>query len=232
MSQMIDLMPESSRARFRQRRRTRQWIVLYATTIGGMATSWVALGIAENRMRAGVFAQQAHLQMVSHQRTRAAQIRSRVARLLAEQSRHDSLVWPVQLGGVIESVGSLVPETLSLTSISITPRQLRRLGAAPSGGGQADSRLAVELRGVALTDLDLAAFLSGLEEHPLFSAVAVDYAREAKVGDITAREFGVTCEIELSVRYRFEDGSLAAVDRAADASDAQTAAVGAEEENR
>lgn len=211
MSQMIDLMPESSRVRMSQRRRARQWLVLYATTIAGMALSWAALGVAEGRMRSGVFAQQANLQMVSHQRTRAAQIRQRVAHLLAEQWRHDSLVWPVQLGGVIDSVGGLVPETVSLTSISITPRQLRRLGSAVSDGSRRnDSRLAVELRGVALTDLDLATFLSGLEDHPLFSGVAVDYARESQVAGTAAREFGVTCEIELSVRYRFEDGTPAA----------------------
>jgi hypothetical protein len=208
---MIDLMPEVSRVRMSQRRRARQWLVLYATTIAGMALSWVALGVAEGRMRSGVFAQQANLQMVSHQRTRAAQIRQRVAQLLAEQWRHDSLVWPVQLGGVIDSVGGLVPDTVALTSISITPRQLRRLGAAASDGSRRnDSRLAVELRGVALTDLDLATFLSGLEDHPLFSGVAVDYAREAQVAGAQAREFGVTCEIELSVRYRFEDGTPAA----------------------
>ncbi|MFG0274663.1 MAG: PilN domain-containing protein [Phycisphaerales bacterium] len=212
MSQMIDLMPEASRVRMTQRRRTRQWLVLYATTIAGMALSWVALGVAEGRMRSGVFAQQANLQMVSHQRTRAAQIRQRVAQLLAEQWRHDSLVWPVQLGGVIDSVGGLVPESVSLTSVSITPRQLRRLGAPSADGSRRnDSRLAVELRGVALTDLDLAAFLAGLEDHPLFSGVAVDYAREADVSGTPAREFGVTCEIELSVRYRFEDGTPAAM---------------------
>lgn len=213
MTQMIDLMPESSRARVTQRRRARQWIVLYVTTIVGMAMSWALLGVAESRMRAGVFAQQAHLQMVSHQRTRAAEIRSRVARLLAEQARHDALVWPVRLGGVIESVGNVAPESVTLTRLSITPRQLRRLGAAPSSG-RGDAHLAVEVRGVAMTDLDLATFLAGLEEHPLFSSVAVDYARETTVAARSAREFGVTCEIELSVRYRFEDGApaTAAVD--------------------
>lgn len=208
MTQMIDFMPESSRARHVQRQRTRQWIVLYVTTIVGMALSWALLGVAERRMRAGVFAQQAHLQMVSHQRTRAAEIRSRVARLLAEQARHDALVWPVRLGGVIESVGEVVPETVTLTSLSITPRQLRRLGAMPSRAND-DSRLAVEIRGVALTDLDLATFLAGIEEHPLFSSVAVDFARETTVAEQPVREFGVTCEIELSVRYRFEDGAPA-----------------------
>jgi hypothetical protein len=206
---MIDFMPESSRARFTQRRRTRQWVVLFATTVAGMALSWALLGVAESRMRAGVFAQQAHLQMVSHQRTRAAEIRSRVARLLAEQARHDALVWPVRLGGVIESVGQVVPETVTLTSLSITPRQLRRLGAVAASSSGGESRLAVEIRGLAMTDLDLASFLAGLEQHPLFSSVAVDFAREARVGEQPAREFGVTCEIELSVRYRFEDGAPA-----------------------
>ena len=83
MTQMVDFMPESSRVRMTNRRRTRQWVVLFATTIGGGALSWAALGVAEGKLRSGVFAQQAHLQMVSHQRTRAAQIRSSVARLPA-----------------------------------------------------------------------------------------------------------------------------------------------------
>lgn len=206
MTQLIDLMPESCRARMSQRRRTRQWSVLFGTTIIGTALSWALLGVAMGRMEASVFAQQAHLQMVSHQRTRAAEIRSRVGRLAAEQARHDRLAWPVRVVDVIETLGALTPDRVTLTGIAVTPRQVRRLGAA-RGSDSEGARLAVEVSGLAVSDLDLAKLLAGLEGHPLFSMVAVDYSREAQVFGASAREFGVTCEIELSVRYRFEEAS-------------------------
>lgn len=209
MSQFVDLMPESCRVRQGQRMRLRQWVVLYVTSVAALGASWMALGMVQSRLESAVFLQQAHLQMVSHQRMKASEIRKDVARLLREQIRHDNLVWPVAVGDVVEVVGGLAPERVTLTALTITPRQVRKQPAASAGRGerdQLDMRLAVEIRGVALSDADMANFMAGLETHPLFGMVAIDYSRRTAVLGMDAREFGLASEIELAARYRFASG--------------------------
>ena len=166
--------------------------------------SYGTLRLAERRLDASVFAKRAKVQMVAHQRIRAAQLRSRLALLLAEQQRYNRLAWPVRMGDIVAVLAEMAPDTVSFTSLSLTPRQISRRAAQRSGEDKdTQAKLTIELRGIARDDAELANFLSGLERHGLFGIVAVDYSRRAVVRDIDAREFGLTCEIELKARYQF-----------------------------
>ena len=62
----------------------------------------------------------------------------------------------------------------------------------------------IEIAGIAPDDFDVASFVAGLQSHALFSSITVDYARKANVGVASAREFGVTCEIDLEANYIVE----------------------------
>ena len=211
MSQLIDLMPDSCRQQQGQRRRIRSWLFLYGLTGLAIGMGWGSLRLAERQLEARVFAERAKVQLVAHQRIRAAQLRSRLAMLLAEQQRFNRLAWPVRIGDVIAVLWDVAPDTVTFTSISLTPRQVSRT-LKPQGENepQTQAKLTIELRGVAASDAELANFLSGLESHGLFGMVAVDYSRRSRVRDVEAREFGLTCEIELKARYRFATDTEAA----------------------
>ena len=58
----------------------------------------------------------------------------------------------------------------------------------------------------------MAQFVSGIDEHPLFSEVSMDYARFRDVDGVEAREFRVTLKIDMSARYEFEQPVAAAND--------------------
>jgi hypothetical protein len=197
-------MPESCRQQQGQRRQIRNWLLLYGLTCLVIGMSWGSLRLAERQLEAKVFAERAKVQLVAHQRIRAAQLRSRLAMLLAEQQRFNRLAWPVRIGDIIAVLWEVAPDSVTFTSVSLTPRQVSRtLRPQTSDEPQTQAKLTIELRGVAVNDAELANFLSGLESHGLFGMVAVDYSRRSKVRDIEAREFGLTCEIELKARYRF-----------------------------
>jgi len=107
----------------------------------------------------------------------------------------------------------VTPESTSLKSLAISPRQeratARSRGAKAGPAEEPRRKLVVEIEGVAPTDGDMAAFVAGLEKHPLFLRVAVDYARKAELRGREAREFAVTCEIDLGSRYVFGGGAYA-----------------------
>ncbi len=205
MTRAIDLMPEASRARLGQRSRSRRWIALYAGTAAFFVVAGVGLNVARRAKLPAVGELRAQVNFDAEQRAKAAKIRSQQKNIEALLNRQDLLAFPVQQSEVIAVIGEMTPRTMALTSLSSSPRRDRGLARVRAAEGENPvpefSKLLIEVEGLAKNDQDVANFVQGLEDHPLFGQIALDYTRRTEVAGVTVREFGVTSEIDLTARY-------------------------------
>jgi len=201
----IDLMPEAARRRLGQRSRSCRWIALYAGTTAFFILVGVGLNVAHRAKAPAVAELRAEVNFDAEQRKKATEISAELDKIDRLLNRQDLLAFPVQQSEVLAVIGQMTPPTMALTSLSTTPRRDRGLARVRSGSGEnpvsEHSKLVVEIRGLAKTDLDVATFVAGLEEHPLFRQIAVDFTRRTEVAGVEVREFGVTSEIDLTARY-------------------------------
>lgn len=209
MNHQVDLMPETSRRRLGQRRIVQRWVALYSTTIVAIAVGASLLSVVERNQRREVEGLSIRVDFDAEQREQARRLRARIASYQDEIDRYRKLAWPVDFSDVIAVVGELSPDSVSLDSLSIIPQE-RRV-RAPRRGDKRDKeseerisrKLIIEMTGIAPDDFHMANFVGGLEEHPLFERIAVDYARDMTFRGVAARQFGVTCEIDFNHLYTF-----------------------------
>jgi len=213
MSAQIDLIPASCRAALGRRARVRGWIFAYGGLLLVLVASFMVVRAGEPRLAAEKHRLENQVQQNWLRNAEVQQLVGRINELSGRIARYDRLAWPVRISDVIAALGEQIPEALTLTSLTLTPRQeggrvvrsKPKPGAKPAEEPVTRSVLAVEIEGLAPDDFALALFVSGIEAHPLFKAVTLDYARSRVVDGREARGFRVTCEIDLSVQYAFTE---------------------------
>lgn len=212
---MIDLIPASFRAGQRARRRARTWVSAYAgaALIVGGAYFAVNAGSTQALAERDTLAKQLNLEW---ERNKEAQ------RLLGEIhavedaiTRYDRLAAPVRASDVVGTLGGLLPKSVSLTALTLTPRSekvLNKPASAPAAGGAQPARpqavtlsyLVVEMEGIAPSDADLAELVSALEGCGLFGSVGMDFARSATIDGTPGRAFRVSARVDFQRYYAFK----------------------------
>ncbi len=211
MSGQIDLIPASCRAALGRRARVRGWIGAYSGVVLALGAAFMVVRAGEPRLEAERQRLDNEVQQKWLRNAEVQELVGRINELSGHIARYDRLAWPVRVSDVIAALGEQIPESLTLTSLTLTPRHEggRVTRSKPRPGAKATeepvtkSVLAVEIEGIAPDDFALALLVSGIEAHPLFKAVALDFARSRVVDGREARGFRVTCEIDLSVQYAF-----------------------------
>lgn len=215
MSVQIDLIPMSCRVALGRRARVRRWIGVYALGIGAVIAAGVSTAATESSHARERDALQREVRLKWEQNEEAQRIWKQIQDLEATIARYERLAWPLRVTDVIAAIGEQLPKSLSLTSLTLTPRT-ETLGRGPRAKEkkpeqQSRTLLAIEIEGVAPSDLTLSQFVSGIEAHPVFRSVVLDFARSRQVDGVDARMFRVTCEVDLSARYKFVDAAGAEV---------------------
>ena len=108
---------------------------------------------------------------------------------------------------MIDTLADSMPPQITLIAMTVTEREETIQGTAgkQTKEKKAEKRsiLIVEIEGVSPDDGPVATMVSELQSVPLFRSVVLDFARNATVDSIEARTFHVTCEVDLSISYRF-----------------------------
>jgi len=111
----------------------------------------------------------------------------------------------VETGRLITKLTDATPPSLSFLSLNIDtdeiPVQLsaaERAGLKEGSRPPVDRRLRVRLQGVAPTDLELATFLTDLNQTSFFERPALTYVKERRESGHVLREFEVTFTINLN----------------------------------
>lgn len=216
MSRAVNLMPEGCRLTLGRRERIRRWTIIYTGAVVALAAgAWLLYqGQGARIERREALARQ--LREAWDRNEEAQQLLTRSRDLNDAIDRYTRLAWPVRVSEVIDALAAELPTGVSLTSLSMTPREEGRRGRPTSSTKSKESSekrlesrsfLVVELEGVSPSDSEVAGYVSALDAHPLFESVAMDYARSSKVRDAEARAFRVTATINLSREYAFVDAA-------------------------
>jgi len=209
MTQRIDLMPQSCRAKLGRRRQIQFWVAMYgcAAALLVIGHTFFELSKAEVRRESAQIAGKVALD--DEQRVRAKALRAEIERIERALDRNMRIAWPIDISDVIASIGALAPDSVYLTKIALVPRQER--GRTTRRAGDDDgpeplprTRLQIECAGVAPDDHAMARFVAGLEDHPLFERLAVEHVRPSTMNDRQVKEFGFTCEIDFYNRFRIQ----------------------------
>lgn len=214
MTQRIDLMPESCRQRLGRRSQVRRWASMYAVTLSVLAIGLGAFELAKSNVRAQSASLERKVSLDAQQRVKAQALESEIDSIEAALERHERLAWPIEIEEIIAAIGSVTPESVFLTDLSLIPRQDRAARPQRSAGAngkekapaeQPKVRLQVECEGFAPDDHAMAEFIKGLERHPMFEQIALEFAQKASLGGVEVRSFSVTCQVDMSARYVVEE---------------------------
>lgn len=208
MTRFVDFTPASCRAKARERRAIRLWVSTFLGTVGIMAGAFGAINAGHSHRVAEREGLASQLKLQWDRNEEAKKLLVQVHKLDADITRYNKLASPLRASEVVAMLGAALPEKVSLTSLTLSPRQ-EKLAPAPAKPGERPaaprilSQIAVEVDGVAPTDGDVSALMSALETNPVFSNVAMEFARSTVIDGIAARAFRVSGRIDLSNRYAF-----------------------------
>jgi hypothetical protein len=196
MSQVIDLMPAASRARLRSKTAARRVAVLFISTGAVALTVSLGLHLAAAARRVELTRLQKETKVHADIAGQLEALRKDATHELASLRRFARAANPVSLCDLVSIVADIMPDGVSLTSLSVSPRIER----TARGVGRMVGTLNIEMSGLAPTDLEVATFVAGLESNTLFGRVTIERAKAIALAGQEGRDFAVTCEVDLSTR--------------------------------
>jgi hypothetical protein len=185
--------------------------VAYGVGVLVVIGAWWGSGVGLGERRAEVDALRARVQEKWERNEEAQGLVEEIEAISATIMRYNRLAWPVRVSRVIDTIAGEMPGSATLTTLTFTPREDTVRPPSGARGKDAEPRveryLLVELEGVAPGDGAVARVVSGIERHPLFERVVLDFARSVEIDGVEARSFRATCRVDLDERYRFADAS-------------------------
>ncbi len=208
MIPIVDLTPESCRRRLGRRSQIQWWVTAYVVTLALAAVVSATLSLSQQREQSRVDSLLRQVQLDEDQQRRADELLAEIDGYERTLNRHRRLAWPFQIGDVVATIGATAPAEITLTTLAIKPRaRSNRARTKEQANAQAEyEALYVELAGIAPDDRDIAEFVARLQRLDIFTTVVMDYARKTRLGVGEAREFGVTCEIDLNIILELKAG--------------------------
>jgi len=210
MSQ-INFLPPS----YLRRRKTSQRSRIHAVAMGVLLTLLAGLWVVDANTNAALAGQAEALdlerEVAELQRAEIAQLNAEAAAMRHAASIHEELGQPISHTQVINAMGATLPESVTLTRLSIqtlrppalTVEQARKAkeGIAPSKKGKSEAppadRLEVTLEALSPDDVTVANMVASLTEHPLFSKVIIRYSRAVQWDGVHARQFELSMWVTL-----------------------------------
>jgi hypothetical protein len=200
---MVDLMPASCRERLGRKSRVRAWALRYAGVAAVLAVLIIATEVREQSWRLRVADLQEQVDFTVEQRRKADVISAKITTIEEALAQHERLALPLAATKAIETVADATPESVTFTTLAMTPKLVRHRSIKPGEPGSEERLLLFELRGLAPSDTDLAQLVAAIETNPLFTTASIDYTSQTDVYGREARDFGVTCEISLERDFVF-----------------------------
>ena len=136
--------------------------------------------------------------------------------LQRQAALQQELALPVNVTGVIATIGSLAPDSLTLANMSITsspPRPTKTVkGKELSSKAQSklkasraasarNRKMRIELSGICPTDRDITDFVGDLTGHQLFSSVKLLHSKSDNIRGAAARQFRIEITVPLDRLY-------------------------------
>ncbi len=204
----IDLLPDSIRLRCQARVRTGQTIGAFAAVIGSLVLiiSYGKFEVTQSQRELGLMREQANI--VLGMEERALELGTSYKEANEYLSLYQSVAPPVDVSSVLATIINELPESVSLDRIDIDAgarvriRTSRSRGApSSSDDGPAPRMLNCEIAGFAASDEQVAEIVDRLRAQEPFDRVSLDFSRSRMVRETSAREFRLSCRIDLEQLY-------------------------------
>jgi hypothetical protein len=182
-------------------------LLIAVVLLGLMAThSRLMLDLARDRLTVA----QEQADIVLSAEAKAARLRRSLNEARDFIRRYERIALPLEISRVIATITNELPASATLDRIDLKAgaRQRNRTsrGRGPVRPDQPPPRaLRGELSGFAATDQDVAEIVANLEGLDLFDQVSLDFSRTRTVRERNAREFRISFQADLDVRYEVGD---------------------------
>jgi len=193
-------------AQFLRRRRTvffQTWVTVGVTL--GLAL-WIFL--ADRNQRSAELVSDSlsgQLQQTNAQLQQMQRLESLRRQLRTQAEVLTKLGIHVEAGRLISKLADSMPPSVSLLSLNIDTDEIpvnlsaaERASLKDGARPPVDRRLRIKLAGVAPTDVEMATFLTELNQVPFFERVAPTYVRDRREAGHVLREFELTFSINLN----------------------------------
>jgi Tfp pilus assembly protein PilN len=189
--------------RTRQRRRLvvlQGWLIL--TLIAGMGAY---LGLSDRNIRTDVDSRTALQGQLDQTNAQLAEMDKLVVmrqQLRQQEQIVSRLGFYVEACKTLDKLDALMPKQMSLTELQLDNEERIDNSAIQQAKGPADAavdrRLKIRLQGVCPTGVDLATFMTQLQNIPFFEGVNVSYAKEKSESNHVMREFEISFSLSLN----------------------------------
>lgn len=198
MTRTIDLMPYSARARSMRRVNRRRWIAAYCVASLGVALLVGATRLRTVSLERELASVQRAVQREAEQNRAVLEIGSELL-LIGDRIEQQARLAPgPTVRDTLRTITAAAPQSMSLVSFAYDQRRAASASDVRSmrrtGNETARASARVDIAGVALSDTDIARFITDLERTGMFESTSLEYARPIRVRQTEAREFriGVT----------------------------------------
>lgn len=206
----IDLLPDSIRARSQAGVVAGRYVaaLLIGVVLLGLTATHARLMLDLARDRLRVAEEQADIVLSAE--AKAAQLRRSLNDTRDYIRRYEWIALPLEVSRVTATVINELPASATIDRIDLQTgaRQRNRSARGRGAVGPDDPLPRVlkgELSGFAATDQDVAQIVANLEALGLFGQVSLDFSRTRTVRERNAREFRISFQADLNIRYEVED---------------------------
>lgn len=208
----IDLLPDSLRARAQARtvasRNISFGVVALIVLVVVSTHARVQRLNAEDRLRDA----EAHAEKVEAHEKKVTALVNELDEVNKYIILYRNAETPISVSGLIASVIERLPASVTLDRVDFqigTKRQVRstkRVAGGRASEPEPEERvLLAELAGFAVSDNEIAEFVTKLQCSAPFSEVSLDFSRQRLVNEQAAREFRLSFTVDLSRRYLNRD---------------------------
>jgi hypothetical protein len=206
----IDLLPDAIRARSQAGVVAGRYVaalLIGVVLLGLTAThSRLMLDLARDRLR--VAEDQADIVLSAE--AKAARLRRSLNDTRDYIRRYEQIALPLEISRVVATIINELPASATVDRIDLhAGTRQRNRNARGRGPVRPDEPLPRvlkgELSGFAATDQEVAEIVANLEGVGLFGQVSLDFSRTRTVRERNAREFRISFQADLDLRYEVED---------------------------
>jgi Tfp pilus assembly protein PilN len=210
--EQINFVPEPYRRARRRRSQAQRVAILGVVMIGAMVTLYVltdrqADGLADysDTLKQQIAAAQGQLIEVS----KLQKVRGELGR----QARiYNELARPITFTVINSALAAATPESIVLSEYSAEIQSLERARVRDASNPRNRDRprtvtegyevIAIELQGVAPSNVDIANYVGRLASTSVFRNVKMLHAKQGRIDDSIIRQFRITMEVPLDRDYR------------------------------
>lgn len=215
----IDLLPDSIRQRLQAGVRTSQTVAAYGSVIALLLIVITYGRYTVNRAEREVEQTRQQANFVLELDARSKELRTSFDEANAYMEMYHKVAPPLNVSAIAATIINELPESVALDRIDISAGSRQPLRTARSRGREekveaAPRVLTCEIAGFAHSDEQVAQIVDRLSAQPPFEKVSLDFSRTRLVRDHSAREFRLSCRIDLDALYQVvsresqNDGSI------------------------